>query len=118
MKIRVLIVEDEAMVAMLTEDMLIDLGFEVSSIASNLEDAMTRVREDDFDVALLDVNLRGEKVFPVAEELLLRQMPFAFTTGYGADGIRHDLRAVPVAAKPFSARELSEVLARALHPSP
>jgi CheY-like chemotaxis protein len=113
-KIRVLVVEDEAIVAMLTEDMLLDLGFEVGATASTVDEALKRVQEQQFDVALLDVNLRGEKVFPIADELLLRQLPFAFTTGYGLDGLREDLRNIPVAAKPFSPLELNEVLVRAL----
>jgi len=106
-------VEDEAMVAMLTEDILVDLGFEVTATASNVKEALQRVKEQQFDIALLDVNLRGEKVFPVAEELLLRRLPFAFTTGYGLDGIREDFRTIPVVTKPFSPLALSEVLSRA-----
>lgn len=102
------------MVAMLTEDMLLDLGFEIAASASNLTEAMKYARECAFDVALLDVNLRGDKVFPVADELLRQQTPFAFTTGYGVDGIREDLRTIPVAAKPFSPVELKQVLTSAL----
>jgi len=112
-RLRVLVVEDEAMVAMLTEDILVDLGFEVTATASNVKEALQRVKEQQFDIALLDVNLRGEKVFPVAEELLLRRLPFAFTTGYGLDGIREDFRTIPVVTKPFSPLALSEVLNRA-----
>ncbi|NTF98211.1 hypothetical protein [Rhizobium rhizogenes] len=63
---------------------------------------------------MLDVNLRGEKVFPVPDELLRQQMPFAFTTGYGLGGIRVDLRTTPVAVKPFSPVELKRVLTSAL----
>ncbi|WP_246799887.1 response regulator [Rhizobium indicum] len=109
-KPRVLVVEDEAMVAMQTEDMLVDLGFEVAAIASSLEEALKRSSVADFDVAVLDVNLRGEKVFPVAEALLALQIPFVFTTGYGVGGVREDLRHAPVIVKPFSAPELQQKL--------
>lgn len=114
-KRRVLVVEDEAMVAML-KDMLVDLGFHVISIASNLKEAMARSHAADFDVALLDVNLRGEKVFPVAEALLKLGIPFIFTTGYGHEGVRLDLRHAPIAVKPFSMPELKEKLRQAMFP--
>jgi CheY-like chemotaxis protein len=113
-KPRALVVEDEAMVAMMTEDMLIDLGFEVVAIASSLKEALARSEAADFDVAVLDVNLRGDKVFPVAEALLALRIPFIFTTGYGVEGVRDDLRHAPIAAKPFSVSELGDRLRRAM----
>ena len=75
------------MVAMLTEDMLVDLGFETAASASGLAEAMRYASECDCDVALLDANLRTEKVFPVADELLFQKTPFAFATGYGVECI-------------------------------
>lgn len=113
-KPRALVVEDEAMVAMMTEDMLIDLGFEVVAIASSVKEALARSRTADFDVAVLDVNLRGDKVFPVAEALLALRIPFVFTTGYGVEGVRKDLRHAPIAAKPFSADDLEQKLRQAM----
>ncbi|HEX2101013.1 MAG TPA: response regulator, partial [Candidatus Synoicihabitans sp.] len=81
--LRILLVEDEAMVAMLIEGMLEDLGCRVAEWATNVGAALEAVDRDEFDGALLDVNLRGEPVYPVAELLAGRRLPFIFVTGYG-----------------------------------
>ncbi len=74
--LRVLIIEDEAMIAMLIEDMLADIGCGVIGIASRFEEAMRKVSSLAFDLAILDVNLNGSQTFPVAEALANRDIPF------------------------------------------
>jgi CheY-like chemotaxis protein len=108
--LRVLIVEDEGFIAMEAEDMLRGFGFDVRASATCVSEAMQCVEAGGFDVALLDVNLRGENVFPVADALAERGIGFAFATGYGREGIRPDLRDYPVVSKPYAPQELCEAL--------
>jgi len=110
---RVLIVEDEIVVALFLEDLLAEFGYEVAGIVSHLDDAMGR--PNDYDVALLDVHLNGRNVFDFADRLAARGTPFVFATGYGARGIPDRHCARPVLQKPFrpdeSKRALKEVVA-------
>lgn len=109
-RLRVLVVEDEMLVAMNIEDMLLDLGHEVAGLASRLEPALALAREGAFDVAMLDVNLAGHASFPVADILRARGIPFLFATGYGAAGIAEGYRTAHVLQKPFQARDLEQAL--------
>ncbi len=109
-RLRVLIVEDEMLVAMNIEDMLLDLGHEVAGLAGRLDAALSLAGEADFDVAMLDVNLAGETSFPVAALLTERSIPFFFATGYGIKGIEERYRHRPVLQKPFRARDLDTAL--------
>lgn len=109
-RLRILIVEDEMLVAMNIEDMLLDLGHEVAGIASRLGPALSLVAEEQFDLALLDVNLAGEPSFPVAAALRQRDIPFLFATGYGARGLADEFSASPVLQKPFMAADLGRAL--------
>jgi len=111
---RVLIVEDEVLVAMSVEDMLADLGCAAAVSASSLTEALEKVKIGGFDLALLDVNLRGEKVFPVADALSDQGIPFAFASGYGAADVPEQFRTRPVVSKPFLVEELSATLSSAL----
>lgn len=104
--VRVFVVEDEAPVLMLVTDLLEDFGCQIAATAANLPRALELAALGGFDLALLDVNLAGERVFPVADVLVGQGVPFIFVTGYGAAGVRDDLKARPVVAKPFAAREL------------
>jgi CheY-like chemotaxis protein len=109
--LRVFVLEDESPVAMLIEDMLRDLDCEIAAEAARVHDALRTIEAGPtFDVALLDVNVAGEKAFPVADALRARGVPFAFLTGYGSVGLREDLRDSPVLAKPFRRRDLERVL--------
>ena len=110
----VLLVEDEAMVAMLLEDLLQELGCHVVEIASRVETAITSIRARIFDVAILDVNLKGETSYPVADVLELRKVPFLFATGYGTEAIPDEYRKRTILQKPFRKQELKEALLRAL----
>ena len=111
-RLRVLVVEDEMLVAMNIEDMLLDLGHEVAGLASRLEPALSLAREGAFDLAMLDVNLAGQQSFPIADVLIARGIPFLFATGYGSKGIAEAYRDRPVLQKPFRTRDLGEALDR------
>ena len=78
----VLVVEDEPIVAMHTEDLLTDLGFKTVVVAGGVNRAFKALAATPVDVAVLDVNLNGEKSFPIAEHLAQRSIPFLFATGY------------------------------------
>ncbi len=107
---RVLVVEDEGLVAMTVEDMLEDLGCEVAYSAAAIAETLRWLESGgSADAALLDVNLGGEYVFPVAEALAARGTPFAFTTGYGETPDPR-FAAAPLIGKPIRRERLEEVL--------
>jgi len=107
------VVEDELFVAMLVEDLLDDLGCKVVGPAASAREAVRVAQGGAFDIALLDVNLGdGETSFATAEILRERRVPFAFVTGYGDQGVRPDLRDVPILSKPIDPRQLALVISR------
>jgi CheY-like chemotaxis protein len=116
---RVLVVEDEALVAMLLEDMIGDLGGTVVGPASRVSQALEIIggAENGIDLAVLDVNLGGEEVFPVAAALAERGVPFVFSTGYGNAGLPAAWRDRPTLQKPFTHDQVRAVLQQALNPS-
>jgi CheY-like chemotaxis protein len=101
---------------MLLEDMLIDAGYVVSGTATAISQALEMVANAaaDFDVAILDVNLRGQPIFPVAEALAQAGKPFVFATGYGAGSLPETWRDRPTLQKPFGAGDVERALAMAL----
>jgi CheY-like chemotaxis protein len=109
-KLKLLLIEDEAMVAFFMEDMLMDMGHEVGAIASRMPEALEIARTGAFDLAILDVNLDGKPSYPIAEVLRERSIPFAFATGYGIKGIDPRFADVPVLTKPFLESEMKNVL--------
>jgi CheY-like chemotaxis protein len=110
---RILIVEDEMIVAMMLEDMLIGLGCEVVK-AGRVAKAMHLVVTGEIDGAILDVNVAGEPVYPVANELRGRGIPFIFSSGYGVEGLAPEYRDRPTLSKPFQESELAPLLAGAI----
>jgi CheY-like chemotaxis protein len=108
--LRVLVVEDEMMVSMLIEDMLSDLGCVVVGPAARLDEAVELVNAGGIDCAVLDVNLGGQPIFPLADLLREKGRPFAFATGYGDAGLRDVDRGSPVLQKPFREGDLARVL--------
>lgn len=116
--IKVLIVEDEGFVAVMIEDMLQDLGCEIVASVAGLQEACGIAATAHLDVAVLDINLGGERSFPVAEILRQRRVPFVFSTGYGTAGLPAEFFGSPVLGKPFLAEALAETLALALGLSP
>ena len=110
---RVLVVEDEALVAMLIEDMLIDLGYDVIGPAANCAQALAILeKQGPPDAAILDVNLGGESVYPVAEALKERNVPFLFSTGYGDSAILDRFQQIEKLSKPFEPRRLQSALVK------
>ncbi len=111
---RILVVEDEMIVAMLIEDILMDNGAIVVGPAARVNKALDLLGSETVDAALLDVNLAGENTMPVAQELRRRGIPFAFATGYGAAGVPEGFAGQPLLQKPFQERDLQEVMTRVL----
>ena len=105
---RVLIVEDEIVVALFMEDILAEFGYSVAGVVSRLDEAMAR--ESDFDLAVLDVHLNGKSVFDFADKLAGSGTPFVFATGYGERRIPDRHKGRPVLQKPFSPDDLKRAL--------
>jgi len=110
--LRILVVEDTLLVAEMIEDALHDLGCDVIGPAPRLQRGLALAGEAGLDGALLDVNLAGERCFPIADALTERGVPFAFLTGYGDAGIPPEYQLVPRLAKPFDLRSLEGLVAR------
>ncbi|HYC73860.1 response regulator [Brevundimonas sp.] len=109
--VRVLLVEDEGGVALLLESLLEDLGCEVTASVARLSRAFDALESQDFDLAVLDVNLGGETSFDLARVLRHRGIPLVFSTGYGTSGLPDDLRACAVLSKPFTLTSLQQAIA-------
>lgn len=106
---RVLVVDDEALIAMVLEDMLADLGCDVVGPAASIAEALSLIVAGTIDAALVDINLRGVPSDPVAHRLHELAIPFAFVTGM-ADRRQDAFADVPVLQKPFSAGEIERVV--------
>jgi CheY-like chemotaxis protein len=115
---RVLIVEDETLVAMLLEDMIGELGGDVVASAGRVARALAILDEQPIDLAVLDVNLGSEDAFPIAEALVKRGIPFVFSTGYGSTGLPPDWRKYPTLQKPFTEIQVASVLGGAIANAP
>lgn len=111
MSLRVLVVEDEMTIALLLEDMLLELGHSVVAMPMRLEAAIGIAQSAEMDFAILDINLDGAKSYPVAEILRARGVPFAFASGYGSVGVDPPFQDLPVLQKPFSLAQLEHLVA-------
>ena len=110
--LQVFVVEDEALVAMLIEDMLTDLGCQVVGVAGTVAEAMERAAAlPAIDVAILDVNLGGEFVFPVADALKARGVPFVFSTAYVTLKLEARYPGSRLLRKPYLQAALADTLA-------
>ncbi len=107
---RVLIVEDEMLVAMTLEDTLLDLGMEVVATAMHLALAIELADRCEIDVAVLDINLHGGRSYPVADILIRRGIPFIFATGYGHAEGDEAYAGIPVLTKPYRPVDLAQAL--------
>lgn len=111
---RVLLVEDESIIAMMTEEMLADLGFKVGARAATLYEGLKVALEQLFDLAVLDIDLRGEFSYPIADVLSERGIPFVFVSACAKLSIAPRFRDVPALDKPFSHDGLQRVIAQVL----
>ena len=105
------IVEDEALILYILQDMLEDLGCQVVASAVRLDEALAKATALAFDIAILDVNISGERIDPVADLLAARGVPFLFATGYDRRSLPAAHRERVVIAKPYSTRDLEAALA-------
>lgn len=113
---RVLVVEDESLVAMLLETILEDMGCTPVGPASNIDEGEALARDEAaLDAALLDVNVAGRQVFPVAAALKARGVPFVFSTGYGEGGLPDEWRGNPTIQKPFTEAAIRDALMKAMN---
>lgn len=108
---RILVVEDEALVLMMLEDMLAELGVSIVGPAMTIPDALKLAEKATLDAAVLDVNVRDERIDPVAELLRARGIPFVFATGYG-QGIARTAQGAPIVDKPYTKDRLQVALDR------
>jgi two-component sensor histidine kinase len=110
---RVLLVEDEALIGMMMVDILTELGYSILGPVTNIVDAVASAKRGDFDTAILDINLKGELVYPVADILLEAGVPFLFVTGYSAERIDKRYAGVTTLQKPLQKKDLQTAFARA-----
>ena len=110
--LRVLVVEDEMMVALHLQDLLVSFGCTVVGPVARLQKGIEMAEREALDLAILDVNINGREVYPVAEALALRSIPFIFVTGYGQSGIRPAYHDRPILPKPFRQQELRLAIER------
>lgn len=111
---RVLVVEDDFLVGLASISALEDTGCEAIGPEATLNAALAAARRETFDAAILDINLSGQMVYPLADDLLARNIPFVFVTGYSATQIPESYRHLPRLEKPFELRALKAVLERLL----
>jgi len=108
--LRVFLVEDEGMIRMMETDMLEELGHTVAAEAARIDQALELVRSTEFDLAILDVNVNGKLITPVAELIRARDIPIIFATGYGSDGLPEGFRDFPALPKPFQLDSLAKAI--------
>ena len=111
---RLLVVEDEYLIRMLLEDMLADLGYDVAAAVGSIAEASEVAANGDLSAAILDVNLDGQEIYPVAAILAKRGLPFVFVTGYGERSLNEPYRDHPALQKPFQLEQLKAVLEKLL----
>jgi CheY-like chemotaxis protein len=116
--VRVLLIEDEAIIAMTAEDMLEELGCEMAATASTLAEAAEAVEAGGYDIVLLDINLNGAESLPLAARLREMGRAFIFTTGYGTAGSGAGYDDVPLVTKPYQMGDLEAAIRRALGSPP
>jgi len=110
----VFLVEDETMIRMMVAEMLVDLGYRIAGEAGDVDDALRLIETLEFDIAILDVNVNGKVITPVAHVLAARKQPFVFATGYGTQGMPEEFRGRPALQKPFQMETLARMIEAAL----
>ena len=102
------------MIRMMVADMLEELGYSVVAEAGEINDAIKLAQSAEFDVAILDVNVNGKVISPVADLIAARGRPFIFATGYGSSGLPAEYRDRPALQKPFQIETLARIIEQAL----
>jgi len=115
---RLLVVEDEMLVLMLVEDMLEDLGCTNVATAATVEQALQLIDSQEFDAAMLDMNLNGDRTHAVADALAAKGVQFLFATGYSGPDMLDGYGDRPILTKPYQAYELAAILAGFFAPEP
>jgi CheY-like chemotaxis protein len=110
----VFLVEDEVMIRMMVADMLEELGYSVAAEAGEISEAVKLAQSTEFDLAILDVNVNGKVITPVAELIRARNRPFIFATGYGSSGLPEEYRDRPALQKPFQLETLAQMITSAM----
>ena len=110
----VFLVEDEVMIRMMVADMLEELGYRIAAEAGEISEAIRLAQSIDFDLAILDVNVNGKVISPVADLIRARNRPFIFATGYGSSGLPEEYRDRPSLQKPFQIDTLARVIENTL----
>jgi CheY-like chemotaxis protein len=110
----ILVVEDEPLIAMMLEDFLETLGHNIAASCDNLSDALTQAEKDGYDVAILDVNLKGESVWPVAERLKARGVPFVIASGGHVEPPPAEFASAPMLEKPYTIDRITPALDQAV----
>jgi CheY-like chemotaxis protein len=110
----VLVVEDEVMIRMMVTDMLVDLGHSIAAEAGEIDEALRLAESADFDLAILDVNVNGRTIEPVARAVERRKLPLLFSTGYSVDALPESFRGHPSLQKPFRIDTLQSAIDEAL----
>jgi CheY-like chemotaxis protein len=111
---RVLVCEDNLLMADVVAEFVRECGLEPVGPVGRLESAMQMARERALDGAILDINLNGQRCFPICAILAARRIPFIFLTGYSAATLPIEYRGVPMVIKPFEPNEMKDVLAQML----
>jgi len=106
-RVRVLVVEDEMLLAMLMEDTLADFGCDVVGPVGRVTDGVRLAQSERLDGAVLDINIGGTEVFPVARELAKRSIPFVFVSGYALANLPEEWKGRPTLQKPFRPEDLA-----------
>jgi DNA-binding response OmpR family regulator len=106
----VFLVEDEVMIRMMVADMLAELGYRVAAEAGEINEAIRLAQCTEYDLAILDVNVNGKVISPVAELIQARNRPFIFATGYGSSGLPEEYRDRPALQKPFQIETLGRMI--------
>jgi CheY-like chemotaxis protein len=110
----VFLVEDEVMIRMMVADMLDELGYTVVAEAGEIDEAIRLAQTTYFDLAILDVNVNGKVISPVADLIKARNRPFIFATGYGFSGLPEEYRDRPALQKPFQLETLGKMIDNAM----
>ena len=110
----IFLVEDETMIRMMVAEMLVDLGYRIAGEAGDVDEALRLVETVDFDIALLDVNVNGKVITPVARAIAGLNRPIVFATGYGTQGMPEEFRGRPALQKPFQMETLARMIEAAL----